>query len=45
MLCDPEEGLYEDMDFDKFNPAEVERFEQKKKALRQEQLAQVDFGK
>ncbi|XP_076465960.1 NBAS subunit of NRZ tethering complex-like isoform X2 [Babylonia areolata] len=44
MLCDPEEGLYEDADYDRFNPAEVQRYEEKKKALRQEQLALVDFS-
>ncbi|KAK7115948.1 NBAS subunit of NRZ tethering complex-like [Littorina saxatilis] len=43
MLCDPEDGLYEDADVDRFNPAEVHLFEEKKKEVRQQQLAEVEF--
>ena len=44
MLCDPDEGLYEDMDYDKFNPQEVQRFEEKRQQIRQQQLDEVDFN-
>ncbi|KAK7477823.1 hypothetical protein BaRGS_00030901 [Batillaria attramentaria] len=43
MLCDPEEGLYEDLDYDRFDPAAVKRFEDKKKEIREAQLAEIDF--
>nr|KAG5692694.1 hypothetical protein BaRGS_008557 [Batillaria attramentaria] len=45
MLCDPEEGLYEDLDYDRFDPAAVKRFEDKKKEIREAQLAEIDFEK
>ena len=45
MLCNPEEGLYEEADYDRFNPAEMQLYEDKKKQIREERLAQVDFSK
>ncbi|XP_025077701.1 neuroblastoma-amplified sequence-like [Pomacea canaliculata] len=43
MLCDPDDGLYQDADFDPFNQAAVEEFENKKRQLRKERLAQITF--
>ena len=45
MLCDPEDGLYDEADFDHFNPEEVQHYEDRKKEVRAKQLAQVDFNK
>lgn len=45
MLCDPDDGLYQDADFDPFNQAAVEEFENKKRQLRKDRLAQITFDK
>ena len=45
MLCDPEDGLYDEADYDHFNPEEVQRYEDRKKEVLEERLAQVDFSK
>ena len=45
ILCDEDEGLYEDMDIDPYNPnASVQR-EELKQRRQEELLGQVDFNK
>ncbi|XP_041364061.1 neuroblastoma-amplified sequence-like isoform X2 [Gigantopelta aegis] len=43
ILSDPEEGLYEDMDFDEFNPESLRQKEELKQQRIQELLEQVNF--
>ena len=45
ILCDPDEGLYEDMDevMDEFNPETHRQRDLKRKELRDSLLQQVDF--
>ncbi|KAK3097270.1 hypothetical protein FSP39_008222 [Pinctada imbricata] len=42
ILCDPEEGLYEDMSFDEFNPEDM-RIKEEMKRKKQEELLQQEI--
>ncbi|XP_048258558.1 NBAS subunit of NRZ tethering complex-like isoform X1 [Haliotis rufescens] len=44
ILCDPEEGLYEDMSFDEFNPEDQRQKEEMKLQRMKELQDQVDFA-
>ncbi|KAJ8304032.1 hypothetical protein KUTeg_017615 [Tegillarca granosa] len=44
ILCDLEEGLYEDMSFDDFNPEDQRRKEELRKERQEQLLSQVDFS-
>lgn len=45
ILCDPEEGLYEDMSFDEFNPEDQKQKEEMKLQRMKELQDQVDFAR
>ena len=45
ILCDSEDGLYEDMSFDDFDPETQTKKEELKKAKQTEMLEEVDFKK
>lgn len=44
ILCDPDEGLYEDI-YDEFNPESQRQKEEKRAQIRQSLLDQIDFMK
>lgn len=45
ILCDPEDGLYEDISLDEFDPETQTKKEELKKAKQEEMLNELEFKK
>ena len=45
IMCDSEDGLYEDMSLDEFDPHTEAKKEERKKEKQEEMLKQIDFKK